>query len=54
MNSIQYDPFLVGLSYVISVFGSYTALQLAIALRQIAVEPLPAQASRPSSDRMVS
>src|SRR2546425_12128142 len=34
MNSIQYDPFLVGLSYVISVFGSYTALQLAIAIPQ--------------------
>jgi len=31
MNDIQYEPFLVGLSYVISVFGSYTALQLAIA-----------------------
>src|SRR5438309_11167493 len=34
MNSIQYDPFLVGLSYVISVFGSYTPLQLAIAIPQ--------------------
>src|SRR2546423_9328067 len=34
MNSIQYDPLLVGLSYVISVFGSYTALQLAIAIPQ--------------------
>ena len=34
MNSIQYEPFLVGLSYVISVFGSYTALQLAIAIPQ--------------------
>jgi NO-binding membrane sensor protein with MHYT domain len=34
MNTIQYEPFLVGLSYVISVFGSYTALQLAIAIPQ--------------------
>src|SRR6266699_6996094 len=34
MNTIQYDPFLVALSYVISVFGSYTALQLAIAIPQ--------------------
>ena len=34
MNSIQYEPLLVGLSYVISVFGSYTALQLAIAIPQ--------------------
>jgi len=34
MNNIQYEPFLVGLSYVISVFGSYTALQLAIAIPQ--------------------
>src|SRR5256885_5775070 len=34
MNSMQYDPLLVGLSYVISVFGSYTALQLAIAIPQ--------------------
>jgi NO-binding membrane sensor protein with MHYT domain len=32
MNDIQYEPLLVGLSYVISVFGSYTALQLAIAI----------------------
>lgn len=29
MNSITYDPILVVLSYLISVFGSYTALQLA-------------------------
>src|SRR5256885_4786684 len=34
MNNIQYEPLLVGLSYVISVFGSYTALQLAIAIPQ--------------------
>ena len=34
MNTIHYEPFLVGLSYVISVFGSYTALQLAIAIPQ--------------------
>src|SRR5258707_10887079 len=35
MNStIHYEPFLVGLSYVISVFGSYTALQLAISIPQ--------------------
>jgi len=34
MNAITYDPFLVGLSYAISVFGSYTALQLAIAIPQ--------------------
>ncbi|HEY6240923.1 MAG TPA: MHYT domain-containing protein [Burkholderiales bacterium] len=34
MNTIQYEPFLVGLSFVISVFGSYTALQLAIAIPQ--------------------
>src|SRR5258705_602441 len=34
MNSIQYEALLVGLSYVISVFGSYTALQLAIAIPQ--------------------
>jgi NO-binding membrane sensor protein with MHYT domain len=32
MNTIHYEPFLVALSYVISVFGSYTALQLAIAI----------------------
>ena len=32
MNTIQYDPLLVALSYVISVFGSYTALRLAIAI----------------------
>ena len=34
MNTIHYEPFLVGLSYVISVFGSYVALQLAIAIPQ--------------------
>jgi len=34
MNTITYEPFLVVLSYVISVFGSYTALQLAIAIPQ--------------------
>jgi len=34
MNTIEYDPLLVALSYVISVFGSYTALQLAIAIPQ--------------------
>jgi NO-binding membrane sensor protein with MHYT domain len=34
MNTIAYDPFLVALSYLISVFGSYTALQLAIAIPQ--------------------
>src|SRR5262245_15703434 len=34
MNTIHYEPFLVALSYVISVFGSYTALQLAIAIPQ--------------------
>ena len=34
MNTITYDPLLVALSYVISVFGSYTALQLAIAIPQ--------------------
>src|SRR3979409_201799 len=34
MNTIQYEPFLVALSFVISVFGSYTALQLAIAIPQ--------------------
>src|SRR5882724_4885987 len=33
-NHIFYDPFLVVLSYVISVLGSYTALQLAIAIPQ--------------------
>jgi NO-binding membrane sensor protein with MHYT domain len=32
MNTITYDPFLLALSYLISVFGSYTALQLAIAI----------------------
>src|SRR5260370_8637985 len=34
MNTIHYEPFLVGLSFVISVFVSYTALQLAIAIPQ--------------------
>jgi NO-binding membrane sensor protein with MHYT domain len=34
MNTIHYEPFLVALSFVISVFGSYTALQLAIAIPQ--------------------
>jgi NO-binding membrane sensor protein with MHYT domain len=34
MSTITYEPFLVALSYVISVFGSYTALQLAIAIPQ--------------------
>jgi NO-binding membrane sensor protein with MHYT domain len=34
MNNIQYEPLLVLLSYVISVFGSYTALQLAISIPQ--------------------
>jgi NO-binding membrane sensor protein with MHYT domain len=33
-NSIHYEPLLVALSYVISVLGSYTALQLAIAIPQ--------------------
>ena len=33
-NNIQYESLLVGLSYVISVLGSYTALQLAIAIPQ--------------------
>jgi NO-binding membrane sensor protein with MHYT domain len=33
-NTIHYEPLLVMLSYVISVFGSYTALQLAIAIPQ--------------------
>ena len=33
-NSIHYEPFLVALSYLISVLGSYTALQLAIAIPQ--------------------
>jgi NO-binding membrane sensor protein with MHYT domain len=32
MHAISYDPYFVGLSYLISVFGSYTALQLAIAI----------------------
>jgi NO-binding membrane sensor protein with MHYT domain len=32
MDAIHYEPFLVALSYVISVFGSYTALQLAVAI----------------------
>src|SRR5205809_7489027 len=34
MNTIEYDPLLVALSYVVSVFGSYTALQLEIAIPQ--------------------
>jgi NO-binding membrane sensor protein with MHYT domain len=34
MTPITYEPFLVALSYVISVFGSYTALQMAIAIPQ--------------------
>src|SRR5260221_5387370 len=34
MNTIHYEPFLVALSYVISVVGSSTALQLAIAIPQ--------------------
>src|SRR5262252_6706320 len=34
MNTIHYQPFLVALSYAISVLGSYTALQLAIAIPQ--------------------
>src|SRR2546422_8470675 len=34
MNTIEYDTLLVALSYVISVFGSYTALQPAIAIPQ--------------------
>lgn len=33
-NAIQYEPLLVVLSYAISVLGSYTALQLAIAIPQ--------------------
>ena len=33
-NTIQYEPLLVALSYLISVLGSYTALQLAIAIPQ--------------------
>jgi NO-binding membrane sensor protein with MHYT domain len=33
-NSIHYQPLLVLLSYAISVFGSYTALQLAIGIPQ--------------------
>jgi NO-binding membrane sensor protein with MHYT domain len=33
-NEIHYEPLLVALSYVISVLGSYTALQLAIAIPQ--------------------
>ena len=33
-NAIHYDLLLVALSYVISVLGSYTALQLAIAIPQ--------------------
>lgn len=33
-NAIHYEPLLVALSYLISVLGSYTALQLAIAIPQ--------------------
>jgi NO-binding membrane sensor protein with MHYT domain len=33
-NTIHYEPLLVALSYLISVLGSYTALQLAIAIPQ--------------------
>jgi NO-binding membrane sensor protein with MHYT domain len=33
-NQIAYEPLLVALSYLISVLGSYTALQLAIAIPQ--------------------
>jgi NO-binding membrane sensor protein with MHYT domain len=33
-HEIHYEPLLVALSYVISVLGSYTALQLAIAIPQ--------------------
>jgi NO-binding membrane sensor protein with MHYT domain len=33
-NNIDYEPLLVALSYLISVLGSYTALQLAIAIPQ--------------------
>src|SRR4030095_2595556 len=33
-NTIAYEPLLVALSYLISVLGSYTALQLAIAIPQ--------------------
>jgi NO-binding membrane sensor protein with MHYT domain len=33
-NHIHYEPLLVALSYAISVLGSYTALQLAIAIPQ--------------------
>lgn len=33
-NTIHYEPLLVVLSYLISVLGSYTALQLAIAIPQ--------------------
>ncbi len=33
-NTIHYEPLLVVLSYVISVLGSYTALQLAISIPQ--------------------
>jgi NO-binding membrane sensor protein with MHYT domain len=33
-NHIAYEPLLVALSYLISVLGSYTALQLAIAIPQ--------------------
>jgi len=34
MNAVNYEIFLVGLSYVISVYGSYTALQFALAIPQ--------------------
>jgi NO-binding membrane sensor protein with MHYT domain len=34
MNTINHEPFLAGLSYVIAVFGSYAALQLAAAIPQ--------------------
>src|SRR3954465_3261083 len=34
MNTINYEPLLVVLSYVISVLGSYTALRLAVAIPQ--------------------
>jgi NO-binding membrane sensor protein with MHYT domain len=34
MNTITYDPLLAALSYVISVFGLYTAFRLAIAIPQ--------------------
>src|SRR3954465_15158460 len=34
MNTINYEPLLVALSYAISVLGSYTALRLAVAIPQ--------------------